>query len=477
VSIYIYKPASKNNKPQGETTMNEIVNAEGREQSGKFFFGVPLLGDSLIGIAEKAKEAIARIVSSHNPLISHPGSAKWIEPLSEEAYHGLAGDIVRSIEPHSEADPAALLLQFLVCFGNIIGRSAHWIVEGDYHALNLFLLLIGRTAKGRKGTSLNHILKLFKTACEQLRDPWITTCVKEGLSSGEGLIWHVRDAAIVEDQPVSGINDKRLMITESEFASVLKNAGRYGNTLSPTVRRAWDGKTLECLTKNNPAKATDAHISLIGHITEDELKRELTSTEVANGFGNRFLYAYVKRSKRLPHGGALKPETLNSLIERLSQAITFSKQTSTIQRDEETLSHWEVIYEELSEGGDGMAGALTSRAEAQVRRLESIFALLDCSATVRLPHLKAALAVWKFSESSVRAVFGYAPDNPVAAKILDALKSFPEGLTRTQINELFQGHLESDVIEAALQLLAGKKLAFPRTEPTGGRSVERWFSK
>ena len=47
------------------------------------------------------------------------------EPL-EKCFHGLAGDFVRLIEPHTEADKMALLIQFLAYFGNIIGRSAFY---------------------------------------------------------------------------------------------------------------------------------------------------------------------------------------------------------------------------------------------------------------------------------------------------------------------------------------------------------------
>jgi hypothetical protein len=32
--------------------------------------------------------------------------------MHEAAYYGLAGAVLRSIEPHSEADPVAILLQF-----------------------------------------------------------------------------------------------------------------------------------------------------------------------------------------------------------------------------------------------------------------------------------------------------------------------------------------------------------------------------
>jgi len=68
-----------------------------------------------------------------------------------------------------------------------------------------------------------------------------------------------------------------------------------------------DGRTLQNLTKNSPARATGAHISSIGHITADELRRYLTATESANGFGNRQLWICTKRSKLLPEGGTIDP--------------------------------------------------------------------------------------------------------------------------------------------------------------------------
>jgi hypothetical protein len=52
-----------------------------------------------------------------------PEPPPWPDPPGEEAYHGLAGKIVRTIEPASEADPVAVLTQAMVAFGNIIGRG------------------------------------------------------------------------------------------------------------------------------------------------------------------------------------------------------------------------------------------------------------------------------------------------------------------------------------------------------------------
>src|SRR3974377_1478152 len=77
--------------------------------------------------------------------------------MGDAAYHGLAGDFVRTMQPHTEADPAGLLIQFLTTFGNIVGHCPYYLVEGDKHHTNLFNLLIGFTSKSRKGTSAGRV--------------------------------------------------------------------------------------------------------------------------------------------------------------------------------------------------------------------------------------------------------------------------------------------------------------------------------
>jgi hypothetical protein len=45
--------------------------------------------------------------------------------LAPEALYGLAGEIVHRLEPHSEADPAALLVSTLATFGpwSVLART------------------------------------------------------------------------------------------------------------------------------------------------------------------------------------------------------------------------------------------------------------------------------------------------------------------------------------------------------------------
>ena len=57
-------------------------------------------------------------------------------------------------------------------------------------------------------------------------------------------------------------------------------------------------------------------------------------------------------------------------------------------------------YDTFGDGGDGLAGAVTARPEAQALRLSVVYAALDGSSTIKVPHLEAALAVWNYCEAS-----------------------------------------------------------------------------
>ena len=82
-----------------------------------------------------------------------PAQPKWPKPLAEEAYHALAGDAVRLIAPHTEADPPALLLNVLTMAGNVMGYEPHAEAEAARHGGNIDTVIVGETAKGRKGSS------------------------------------------------------------------------------------------------------------------------------------------------------------------------------------------------------------------------------------------------------------------------------------------------------------------------------------
>ncbi len=408
-------------------------------------------------------------LNSHNSQSIPVNQRSWPQ-MDKKAFHGLAGEVVHLINPHTEADPVAILIQVLVAVGNVIGRFCYYTADGTKHYLNLFVVLTGITSKGRKGTSSRHVINIF----EQVDSSWTTNRIQSGLSSGEGLIWAVRDPVVTSRRGKQdpGVEDKRLLTLEGEFASVLRVLGRDGNTLSAVIRQAWDNGNLQTLTKNSPAKATAAHISIIGHITKDELRRELDKTEMANGLGNRFLWLCVHRSKCLPEGGKIEKVDFKTVIQQLSKAVVFAKKRMELRFHEEARKYWHEIYPALSDGKPGMFGAMTSRAEAQVVRLACIYALLDCSGTIKLQHLEAALALWNYCEASVSYIFGNLLGDPLADELLRMLKH--NAMSLTEIHGIFKNHKKADQIDRALSLLKEHKLALSKPVQTGGRPSEIW---
>ena len=410
-------------------------------------------------------------------------------PLGQAAYHGLAGDFLRVVSPQTEADPAALLAQLLACFGNAIHRTAHFLVEQDRHYTNEFVLLVGETGSARKGMALNWCRKVMRVADET----WSRDCLQQGgLSSGEGLIHNVRDPMEIpgkrgkgkDGNPAPpemdpGVTDKRLLLAESEFASVLKMFERNGNTLSVVIRQAWDSGDLRTMTKGSPERATGAHISLIGHITPLELRSLLKQVDAANGVVNRFLIFSVSRSKHLPSGGHVPPDLIQQIGERVGQALTRARGIGAMGRDAEAEALWVATYPSLTDQPPGLWGSMvTPRAAPHVLRVAMLYALMDGSALIQCPHLLAALEVWRYSVDSVRFIFGDSLGYPVADKILAALEAAEPvemGLTMTEMHQALGGHASGNDLRDALQALYGLGRAVPvETTSSGGRTPERW---
>jgi hypothetical protein len=386
----------------------------------------------------------------------------WPDPLSELAFNGVAGEIVRTIEPETEGDPAAVLANVLVMFGNAVGRGPFVRVGAERHYANLFAVLVGATSGGRKGTSVRPVRAAMSYA-----DPdWERDRVVTGLSSGEGLVFHVRD-----DQ---GERDKRLLVIEEEFVSTLRMLERTGNTLSPVLREAWDSGNLQTLTKKEPLRARNAHVSVMAHITPTELRNSLRSNEMWNGFAPRFFWLAVRRSKLLPSGGRLSDKTLAALGAKLAERLVTAASLGEVRRSKKAAVLWADHYERLTSQGDDLCGVVLSRSAPQVLRLALVYALLDGCTFIKTTHLKAALELWRYCEDSVRVIFSKPRTNPIAERIREALKARPDGMTRTEISGLFHGSKPSQEITAALQSL-GSSVKMVNFD-TGGRKEERWFS-
>lgn len=394
-----------------------------------------------------------------------PPPAGWPAPPAPAVYHELLGEIVARIAPHTEADPAAILTQLLVAFGAAVGRGAHFQVEATLHHANEFMLLVGDSSKARKGSSWDHVRRLLGDVDASIGQRTLT-----GLSSGEGLIWAVRDPTAQDP----GIGDQRLLIIEPEFASVLKASSREISTLSPTLRCAWDGRPLAILTRTAPARASSAHIALIGHITQTELRRHTTTIELANGYLNRILLIACRRQRLLPEGGHHDPLANTGLPRLLAATLKHAQTAGQIRLDADARELWHRAYQQLAQPHDGIVGQITARAEAHTIRLALIYALADGAKQIGPPHLHAALALHDYAARSAAWALQGATGQPLAEQIHAALRRSPAGLTRSQISDTLKHNQPAGHLDHALHALQTAGRATVTQIATGGRPAHLW---
>jgi uncharacterized protein DUF3987 len=397
--------------------------------------------------------------------------------LSEQALYGPLGVWVKVIGPHTEASRAALLFTGLVGIGCLVGRSPYTTLDGARHGVNLFVLLVGRTSGGRKGTAEKRVRALLKDLDPDFEKLNLAT----GLSSGQGLIYNVRDERpAVGDKPGDpGVRDKRLLVTEAEFASALKQLGREGNTLSPNLREAWDAYQLRTLVKGDPLRASEPHISLLAQITPDELRRYLGDSSLWNGFANRFLFVWTDRSQLLPFASYPDSQRERSAIERLHQAIDRARKIGEItQFTADGRKWWGDQYKILATERPGRLGGATSRGAAQVRRIALLYAALDGADVLDLQHLTAADACWQYAAESAAYIFGDSALSPKVQALDHALRAAgADGLDRRAIRRQVFGtnSVPRREIDAVLCEVRDAGLAWVDVEKTNGRPREMWY--
>lgn len=327
-------------------------------------------------------------------------------------YNGLLGEIVSLIEPHSEADPVAVFMELLATFGSCVGGGPFYKIGGTYHRSNLFLALCGETSTARKGSAHDWVVEVFR----HVDAVYVDKCILGGLASGEGVIHAVRDAKVKHDKSGNevvvdeGISDKRRLFFESELAGrTFVAMKREGSTLSAVLRQAWESSTLAVATKNMDERATNAHITVIGHATLKELLSTLRPEDIAGGFANRFLFFVVRRSKQLPLQTEPDEGVMRILASRLRRSLEDARKIGRVTLSAVAEPIWKQIYNDIdSEAAerDEETVPFLSRAAPQILRISLLLALVDGSKEIMPDHLTQAAGLWDYSRKSVEFMMG-----------------------------------------------------------------------
>lgn len=414
--------------------------------------------------AEAIREDVVRSLEQDDgngdedePNLRLPGPSPW-PVMGPKAYHGLAGVIAKTIAKVSECDPAALLVDILVSFGSAVGAGPYMMVEATRHPPRLWMLQVGRTAKSRKGTTHDNISRLFRETDADWYDREIS-----GLASGEAIVAKMTDS---HDPPV----DRRLLVMEREFAKILAVGSREGSNIIQMLQDAWDKDRLEIHRSKGSVVATNTHISIVGHITVDALRKRLTDSDIANGFANRFLFVCSKRTQLLSSGGGLSDEDMSRMGSALGTALEVARDVSRMERSLDGEALWHALYTgPMAAEIGGLVGELHARDDAQTMRLSMVFALLDGSEVIDTEHIEAAWAVWKYCADSAAHLFPTSTGNKRADKIYEELARCGGEMTRKQINRLFHSNVRSEDLDAAIAVLVELGLVEQEEVPTRGR--------
>ncbi len=367
--------------------------------------------------------------------------------LPPEAYHGLFGEMLKTVEPETEADPAGILLGWLTCLGNIVGRGA-WVEVGPRrHHPALYVGIVGNTSDA-KGDGWAVSVWPFK----QVDPTWASTCIANGVGSGEGLVERVANDSTMmgsngKAQETPGASDKRCLLRLAELSRCFKLTRRENATLSENLREGWDGDPIHVPNrKGNALDTSEYTFSLFGDITPGVLCKLMKGgTEAFDGSANRYLWASVRSRRSLPMGGNIL--VLKPFLERLRSGLEKAKQAGKVWFDADAQKRWEEVYPELKTSGDTVPH--TDRARPYALRMALLYALVEGSVVIRLEHLQAALALWSYCRASAKLIFGgqqtaeaeeEAEPDPLWLRLLNAIMKAP-GINRSGLREV-AGHKE-----------------------------------
>ena len=187
---------------------------------------------------------------------------------------------------------------------------------------------------------------------------------------------------------------------------------------------------------------------------------------------------WSKRSKFLPFPKEIPAELYEKYGIKIRENVQALKKESVFGLDFSpgASAYWEEIYPELSRDRYGPIGAILNRSEAQVIRIALIYAILDRSTWIDLPHLEAALAVWDYVEQSTAKIFKAvtsASDTP-ERKIRTALRDSKQ-IVRSEVHSLVGNNLSKiDLDNIKNKLVQEKFMQVHQQKNITGRPSEVW---
>ena len=377
---------------------------------------------------------------------------------TKEMFSGHVGDMARLIAPHVAWDPTAFVAQTLVAVGNWLGFRHYIAEEATNRHPNLFLALVGGTGSG-KGTSYRWTDWVMRALDAQWSDERVTTAV----GSGEGLLAKITDPVVTlnakgeEVVAIEGSPDKRVLYLEEELGSLFSKMVSQ-ETLEKMITKAFDSGRLETTTKKEAMTCNEPHVSIIGHITPDELTSRLEARLIDNGFSNRWLYCVIKPTQvKFDSVTPQQIEGLTAVRDELVgqlQRFSFSGADEFVFTPDAHDAYMQTARYLFDNPHTGAMEKQDARSRPLMFKLSIIYAAMDGSNKVELHHFLAARSFWAYCSRSARSFFGQKSGNENVDRFMEMWRfQGYEPVTITEISDMFQRNMNAGKRNQMLSVL------------------------
>jgi hypothetical protein len=392
------------------------------------------------------------------------GVERWSSPVplptgfpqpGQDFFHGPAGEAALAAAEYTEADPVGVYGCLLAESAAHVGRRFVSWCSGQRIEARLFVVLVGPTSNGRKGTAGGMARQLMVAASGHDE-----SMLEQGFASGEALV-----------ESLAGRDDERLLVEEPELASVLTAGNREGSILSAIFRTLWDGQSVSHRRAGSELVAESPHVCLVGHITPDELNLKLRGVDRSNGYANRLLPVAVHRRQRLtwfgPPGGlsVVEQADVAPCVDRLRDGLCRTDGPSVLPFAASGRRAWVDYYDSVEETVDVVA-----RRDMHILRVALLLAVLDGSESINAGHVAGGRALADYADATWWWALGEnLLPGPAQRVLAIARGAGASGATRTELHNKLSNHMSADDLRQNVALLVASGHVVESVRPTGGR--------
>lgn len=332
--------------------------------------------------------------------VKKPGTPLYEDftPAPDAAFFGWTRDYLDVMEPTTEAPSAFHLGCSLTLAGAVFGRRVSMLYGADPLYPNLYTLLIGRSGKSRKDTSIKRVTRILTTSTMRQGSMHIPdTKVATDVASAEGLV------NVLSEKP-------NLLLYLTEFSKLMGNSRRKGtSTILSTLIEAWDTPpVMENLNKASPVEARYPYLSILSAVQPKMLADLMSEGEIHSGFANRWFYIGGSGSGPKPISAALSKEAAADLYLELVHAVQHFPQGTTLSLDPDAKARWDAWYiaDYNHESDTEEEDAMRQRHATLIQKIALIYAILDRSPAITLRHLEPAITIIEWMWTHVRKLMG-----------------------------------------------------------------------